>query len=110
MEISTSSLSKSQSECEKYLSYKVFLNTSNEFQENDKNRDLALSIFIEHQKHQLLRFHAEKEVWVNVDTHLIPHPEKRLTGGEDALFVSADKYNFGVADGVGGWSLSVCFP
>ncbi|MCO5567460.1 hypothetical protein L7F22_021151 [Adiantum nelumboides] len=33
-----------------------------------------------------------------------PHPEKELTGGEDAYFICPEKQMFGVADGVGGWA------
>ncbi|PKA49546.1 putative protein phosphatase 2C 71 [Apostasia shenzhenica] len=35
---------------------------------------------------------------------LLPHPSKALTGGEDAYFVACRNW-FGVADGVGQWSL-----
>ncbi|KAK8952417.1 putative protein phosphatase 2C BIPP2C1 [Platanthera zijinensis] len=35
---------------------------------------------------------------------LLPHPSKALTGGEDAFFVACNNW-FGVADGVGQWSL-----
>ncbi|XP_020595456.1 probable protein phosphatase 2C BIPP2C1 isoform X2 [Phalaenopsis equestris] len=35
---------------------------------------------------------------------LFPHPSKALTGGEDAYFVACKNW-FGVADGVGQWSL-----
>ncbi|XP_042426271.1 uncharacterized protein LOC122014157 [Zingiber officinale] len=35
---------------------------------------------------------------------IIPHPSKASTGGEDAYFISLDNW-FGVADGVGQWSL-----
>ncbi|KAL6311950.1 hypothetical protein AAG906_037517 [Vitis piasezkii] len=35
---------------------------------------------------------------------LLPHPSKALTGGEDAYFVAFQNW-FGVADGVGQWSL-----
>ncbi|XP_042395064.1 probable protein phosphatase 2C BIPP2C1 [Zingiber officinale] len=35
---------------------------------------------------------------------ILPHPSKALTGGEDAYFVSSNSW-FGVADGVGQWSL-----
>lgn len=38
--------------------------------------------------------------------HMIPHPEKRHKGGEDAYFLSEDGQVVGVADGVGGWALS----
>jgi hypothetical protein len=38
--------------------------------------------------------------------HMIPHPEKRHKGGEDAYFLSEDGQVLGVADGVGGWALS----
>jgi protein phosphatase PTC7 len=37
---------------------------------------------------------------------MIPHPEKRHKGGEDAYFLSEDGQVLGVADGVGGWALS----
>lgn len=33
-----------------------------------------------------------------------PHPEKEVTGGEDAHFICSEKQVFGVADGVGGWA------
>ncbi|KAH7300365.1 hypothetical protein KP509_24G058600 [Ceratopteris richardii] len=33
-----------------------------------------------------------------------PHPEKELTGGEDAYFICPEKQVIGVADGVGGWA------
>ncbi|XP_074569329.1 uncharacterized protein LOC141825963 [Curcuma longa] len=35
---------------------------------------------------------------------IIPHPSKASTGGEDAYFISSNNW-FGVADGVGQWSL-----
>ncbi|XP_068643114.1 probable protein phosphatase 2C BIPP2C1 [Aristolochia californica] len=35
---------------------------------------------------------------------IIPHPSKVFTGGEDAYFLSRENW-FGVADGVGAWSL-----
>ncbi|XP_064968288.1 probable protein phosphatase 2C 71 [Musa acuminata AAA Group] len=35
---------------------------------------------------------------------ILPHPSKALTGGEDAYFVALNNW-FGVADGVGQWSL-----
>ncbi|XP_008782121.2 probable protein phosphatase 2C 62 isoform X2 [Phoenix dactylifera] len=35
---------------------------------------------------------------------ILPHPSKALTGGEDAYFVACKNW-FGVADGVGQWSL-----
>ncbi|KAF2072322.1 hypothetical protein CYY_006356 [Polysphondylium violaceum] len=34
---------------------------------------------------------------------IIPHPNKRHKGGEDAYFISQDLKVLGVADGVGGW-------
>eukprot|EP01133_Synstelium_polycarpum_P005268 gene5268-6103_t len=34
---------------------------------------------------------------------VIPHPNKRHKGGEDAHFISNDRKVLGVADGVGGW-------
>jgi hypothetical protein len=33
---------------------------------------------------------------------MLPHPDKKKTGGEDAYFVH--KYAVGVSDGVGGWA------
>eukprot|EP00250_Pteridium_aquilinum_P010927 c19720_g1_i1 orf=887-2500(+) len=33
-----------------------------------------------------------------------PHPDKEVTGGEDAYFICPEKQVFGVADGVGGWA------
>ncbi|EFA76898.1 protein phosphatase 2C-related protein [Heterostelium album PN500] len=45
----------------------------------------------------------------NADLHfhsgicVIPHPNKRHKGGEDAHFISNDRRVLGVADGVGGW-------
>ncbi|XP_022948286.1 probable protein phosphatase 2C 26 [Cucurbita moschata] len=48
---------------------------------------------------------VRSEVSLCVGTHLIPHPNKALTGGEDAFFVSS--YSGGViavADGVSGWA------
>lgn len=38
----------------------------------------------------------------NASSHCIPHPDKRATGGEDAVFTSSRILV--VADGVGGWS------
>ncbi|KAG1330765.1 putative protein phosphatase 2C BIPP2C1 [Cocos nucifera] len=35
---------------------------------------------------------------------ILPHPSKALTGGEDAYFVACKNW-FGIADGVGQWSL-----
>ncbi|KAF5196754.1 phosphatase PTC7-like protein [Thalictrum thalictroides] len=35
---------------------------------------------------------------------MLPHPSKALTGGEDAYFIACQSW-FGVADGVGQWSL-----
>ncbi|TYJ97271.1 putative protein phosphatase 2C 26 isoform X2 [Cucumis melo var. makuwa] len=49
--------------------------------------------------------HVRSEMSLCVGTHLIPHPNKALTGGEDAFFVSS--YSGGViavADGVSGWA------
>ncbi|XP_072981042.1 probable protein phosphatase 2C 26 isoform X1 [Typha angustifolia] len=48
---------------------------------------------------------VRSELTFSVGTHLIPHPKKADTGGEDAFFVSS--YNGGVlavADGVSGWA------
>ncbi|GFY90146.1 protein phosphatase 2C family protein [Actinidia rufa] len=36
--------------------------------------------------------------------YLLPHPDKALTGGEDAYFISGQNW-LGVADGVGEWTL-----
>ncbi|XP_038895710.1 probable protein phosphatase 2C 26 isoform X2 [Benincasa hispida] len=49
--------------------------------------------------------HVRSEMSLCVGTHLIPHPSKALTGGEDAFLVS--NYSGGViavADGVSGWA------
>lgn len=35
---------------------------------------------------------------------MIPHPEKKEKGGEDAYFITDDGTCIGVADGVGGWA------
>ncbi|OAY66805.1 putative protein phosphatase 2C 26, partial [Ananas comosus] len=48
---------------------------------------------------------CRSELSFSVGTHLIPHPKKAETGGEDAFFVSS--FNGGVlaiADGVSGWA------
>lgn len=34
-----------------------------------------------------------------VKYHMIPHPQKKEKGGEDAFFISSDKRAFGLADG-----------
>lgn len=34
----------------------------------------------------------------------LPHPDKEVTGGEDAHFICEDEQAIGVADGVGGWA------
>lgn len=41
---------------------------------------------------------------------MVPHPQKRDKGGEDAYFVSDDGQVLGVADGVGGWAQSGVDP
>lgn len=47
----------------------------------------------------------EVGVWLNVGTHLIPHPNKVEKGGEDAFFVSSHGGGvIAVADGVSGWA------
>ncbi|XP_073022165.1 probable protein phosphatase 2C 26 isoform X1 [Primulina eburnea] len=47
----------------------------------------------------------EAGVWLNVGTHLIPHPNKIEKGGEDAFFVSSHGGGvIAVADGVSGWA------
>ncbi|KAL0922994.1 hypothetical protein M5K25_007034 [Dendrobium thyrsiflorum] len=45
------------------------------------------------------------ELSFTVGTHLIPHPAKVHTGGEDAFFVSSSKGGvLAIADGVSGWA------
>ncbi|KAI5071431.1 hypothetical protein GOP47_0013682 [Adiantum capillus-veneris] len=45
-----------------------------------------------------------KGLWLLSAACYFPHPEKELTGGEDAYFICPEKQVFGVADGVGGWA------
>uniref|UniRef100_A0A0E0JEG7 Protein phosphatase n=1 Tax=Oryza punctata TaxID=4537 RepID=A0A0E0JEG7_ORYPU len=48
---------------------------------------------------------AKLEAVLSIGTHLIPHPRKAETGGEDAFFVNSDASGvFAVADGVSGWA------
>jgi len=39
----------------------------------------------------------------DISVQVIPHPDKVSSGGEDAYFIY-ERFGFGVADGVGGWS------
>ena len=39
-----------------------------------------------------------------IGAHMIPHPNKIATGGEDAYTVCPDKRLIAMADGVGGWA------
>ncbi|KAL5703916.1 protein-serine/threonine phosphatase [Ranunculus cassubicifolius] len=41
---------------------------------------------------------------ISSGANMLPHPSKALTGGEDAYFIACQNW-FGVADGVGQWSL-----
>jgi hypothetical protein len=46
------------------------------------------------------------EAVLTIGTHLIPHPRKAETGGEDAFFVNGDDGGvFAVADGVSGYTI-----
>ncbi|CAM0879674.1 unnamed protein product [Alopecurus aequalis] len=48
---------------------------------------------------------AKLEAVLSVGTHVIPHPRKVETGGEDAFFVGGDGGGvFAIADGVSGWA------
>ncbi|PKU84559.1 putative protein phosphatase 2C 1 [Dendrobium catenatum] len=48
---------------------------------------------------------CRSELSFTVGTHLIPHPAKVHTGGEDAFFVSISKGGvLAIADGVSGWA------
>jgi len=40
----------------------------------------------------------------NSEVCMIPHPSKRMKGGDDAYFVTENGLAIGVADGVGGWA------
>ena len=40
-----------------------------------------------------------KKLSLNVHASMIPHPDKRKKGGEDAFFISDNSKAFGVADG-----------
>ncbi|EAL67260.1 protein phosphatase 2C-related protein [Dictyostelium discoideum AX4] len=46
---------------------------------------------------------GEGNFHLNSGVCVIPHPNKRHKGGEDAYFISIDQNVIGVADGVGGW-------
>lgn len=48
---------------------------------------------------------AKLEAVLSIGTHVIPHPRKVETGGEDAFFVGGDAGGvFAIADGVSGWA------
>ncbi|KAI5005098.1 probable protein phosphatase 2C 1 isoform X2 [Hordeum vulgare subsp. vulgare] len=48
---------------------------------------------------------AKLEAVLSIGTHVIPHPRKVETGGEDAFFVGGDGGGvFAIADGVSGWA------
>ncbi|KAJ0987370.1 hypothetical protein J5N97_005726 [Dioscorea zingiberensis] len=47
---------------------------------------------------------SERTLLLSSGAALFPHPSKALTGGEDAYFLACKNW-FGVADGVGQWSL-----
>ncbi|KQK02827.1 probable protein phosphatase 2C 1 isoform X2 [Brachypodium distachyon] len=48
---------------------------------------------------------AKMEAVLSVGAHVIPHPRKAETGGEDAFFVDSDTGGvFAIADGVSGWA------
>ncbi|KAK3163962.1 hypothetical protein QOZ80_1AG0010750 [Eleusine coracana subsp. coracana] len=48
---------------------------------------------------------AKSEAVLSIGTHLIPHPRKAATGGEDAFFTRSDAGGaFAIADGVSGWA------
>ncbi|KAH7542766.1 hypothetical protein FEM48_Zijuj02G0109500 [Ziziphus jujuba var. spinosa] len=67
----------------------------------DKNSKKKKSLFCAPSQLNPLR----SEVSISVGVHLIPHPKKVDTGGEDAFFVSKRKGGvIAVADGVSGWA------
>jgi len=44
------------------------------------------------------------EAVLSIGTHLIPHPRKAASGGEDAFFTNSDAGGvFAIADGVSGY-------
>ncbi|RLN24609.1 putative protein phosphatase 2C 1 isoform X1 [Panicum miliaceum] len=48
---------------------------------------------------------AKLEAVLSIGTHLIPHPRKAASGGEDAFFANSDAGGvFAIADGVSGWA------
>ncbi|KAL6848134.1 hypothetical protein ACP4OV_022262 [Aristida adscensionis] len=48
---------------------------------------------------------AKLEAVLSIGTHLIPHPRKAASGGEDAFFAKSDAGGvFAIADGVSGWA------
>ncbi|WVZ82747.1 hypothetical protein U9M48_029978 [Paspalum notatum var. saurae] len=45
------------------------------------------------------------EAVLSIGTHMIPHPRKSASGGEDSLFTASGAGGvFGIADGVSGWA------
>ncbi|KAG2584391.1 probable protein phosphatase 2C 1 isoform X2 [Panicum virgatum] len=48
---------------------------------------------------------AKLEAVLSIGSHLIPHPRKAASGGEDAFFANSDDSGvFAIADGVSGWA------
>ncbi|XP_008672857.1 probable protein phosphatase 2C 1 isoform X1 [Zea mays] len=48
---------------------------------------------------------ARLEAVLSIGAHLIPHPRKAASGGEDAFFANSDAGGvFAIADGVSGWA------
>ncbi|CAO2204529.1 unnamed protein product [Urochloa humidicola] len=48
---------------------------------------------------------AKLEAVLSIGTHVIPHPRKAASGGEDAFFANSDAGGvFAIADGVSGWA------
>lgn len=48
----------------------------------------------------------DQHVRLSIGASCLPHPDKVEKGGEDAYFFTEDGKFLGIADGVGGWSLS----
>lgn len=48
----------------------------------------------------------DQYVKLSIGASCLPHPDKVQKGGEDAYFYTEDGKFLGIADGVGGWSLS----
>eukprot|EP01132_Coremiostelium_polycephalum_P005511 gene5511-6865_t len=73
-------------------------NNDNENNNNNEiNNDGSISPRDTNNNKKLKDYHFYSGVCV------IPHPNKRHKGGEDAYFISQDRKVLGVADGVGGW-------